>query len=83
MDFIARLPHTRSQHDSIWIIVYRLKKSTHFLPVKVTYSAEDYAKLYLKEIMRFHGSPCLSFWIEVLNLPPTFGKLSKVVLVRR
>ncbi|WMV32667.1 hypothetical protein MTR67_026052 [Solanum verrucosum] len=44
------LPRTRRQHDSIWVIVDRLTKSAHFLPVKVSYTVEDYAKLYIKEI---------------------------------
>ncbi|WMV54994.1 hypothetical protein MTR67_048379 [Solanum verrucosum] len=52
MDFVVGLPRTRMQHDSIWVIVDRLTKSAHFLPVKVSYSAEDYAKLYIKEIVK-------------------------------
>ena len=55
MDFITGLPRTRKQHDSIWVIVDRMTKSTPFLAVKNTNSAEDYAKLYLTEIVRFHG----------------------------
>ncbi|WMV45797.1 hypothetical protein MTR67_039182 [Solanum verrucosum] len=57
MDFVVGLPQTRRQHDSIWVIVDRLTKATHFLPVKVSYSAEDYAKLYIKEIVKLHGAP--------------------------
>ncbi|WMV24926.1 hypothetical protein MTR67_018311 [Solanum verrucosum] len=57
MDFVVGLPQTRRQHDSIWVIVDRLTKSAHFLPVKVSYSVEDYAKLYIKEIVKLHGSP--------------------------
>ncbi|WMV18474.1 hypothetical protein MTR67_011859 [Solanum verrucosum] len=52
MDFVVGLPRTRRQYDSIWVIVDRLTKSAHFLPVKVSYSAEDYAKLYIKEIVK-------------------------------
>ena len=55
MDFITGLPRTRRQHDSIWVIVDRMTKSSRFLAVKTTYSAEDYAKLYLTGIVRFHG----------------------------
>ncbi|WMV18820.1 hypothetical protein MTR67_012205 [Solanum verrucosum] len=57
MNFVVGLPRTRRQHDSIWVIVDRLTKSAHFLPVKVSYSAEDYAKLYIKEIVNLHGAP--------------------------
>ena len=57
MDFIIGLPLTLRQHDSIWVIVDKIIKSSHFLAVKTTYSAEDYAKLYLTEIVRLHEVP--------------------------
>ncbi|XP_075109064.1 uncharacterized protein LOC142180864 [Nicotiana tabacum] len=52
-----RLPNSRRKFNSIWVIVDRLTKSAHFLPVRTTYSAEDYAILYIKEIVRLHGVP--------------------------
>ena len=55
MDFITGLRRTRRQHGSIWVIVDRMTKSSHFLAIKTTYSAEDYAKFYLTEIVRLHG----------------------------
>ena len=57
MDFVVSLPKTRRQHDSIWVIVDRKTKSTHFIPVKSTYRAEDYARPYIDEIMRWHEIP--------------------------
>nr|XP_009800441.1 PREDICTED: uncharacterized protein LOC104246331 [Nicotiana sylvestris] len=57
MDFITGLPRSLRKHDSIWVIVDRLTKSAHFLPVNTTDSAEDYAKLYIKEIVQLHGTP--------------------------
>ncbi|XP_075096287.1 uncharacterized protein LOC142174398 [Nicotiana tabacum] len=57
MDFITGLPNSRRKFNSIWVIVDRLTKSAHFLPVGTTYSAEDYASLYIKEIVRLHGVP--------------------------
>ena len=57
MDLIIGLPRTRRQHDSIWVIVDRVTKSSHFLAVKTTDSAEDYTKLYINEIVRLHGVP--------------------------
>ncbi|WMV32150.1 hypothetical protein MTR67_025535 [Solanum verrucosum] len=57
MDFITGLPRSRRQHDSIWVIVDRMTKSAHFLPVKTTHSTEDYAKLYIQEVVRLHGVP--------------------------
>ena len=69
MDFITRLSHTHRQHDSIWLIVDRMTKSSRFLVVKSTYSAKNYAKLYINETMRLHGFLHLSSHIEVLILP--------------
>ena len=57
MDFITGLPRTRTQHDSISVIVDRMTKSSSFLAFKTTYSAEDYANLYLTKIVRLHGVP--------------------------
>ena len=55
INFIIGLPRSRRQHDSIWEFVDRMTKSTHFFPIKSTYWAEDYAKLYLQEVVRLHG----------------------------
>jgi len=57
MDFITGFPRTPRNYDSIWVIIDRLTKSTHFMPVRMTYSAEDYAKLYIQEIVHLHGVP--------------------------
>ncbi|GKF45418.1 putative reverse transcriptase domain-containing protein, partial [Tanacetum coccineum] len=57
MDFISGLPRTPSGYDSIWVIVDRLTKSAHFLPIKKTDSIEKLAQLYLKEIVCKHGVP--------------------------
>nr|GEZ72077.1 putative reverse transcriptase domain, ribonuclease H-like domain, aspartic peptidase domain protein [Tanacetum cinerariifolium] len=57
MDFVLRLPRTPSGYDSIWVIVDRLTKSAHFLPMKKTDSIEKMAQLYLKEIVCRHGVP--------------------------
>ena len=57
MNSITGLPRTHRQHDSIWVIVDRMTKSSRFLAVKTTYSAEDYAKPYLSKIVRLHGVP--------------------------
>ena len=57
MDSIIGLSRSRNQYDSIWVIVYRLTKSTLFLPVRTNYSGEGYAKIYIKEIVQLHGAP--------------------------
>ena len=57
MNFITGRQHTRRQHESIWVIVDRMTKSSSFLVVKTTYSVEDYAKIYINEILKRHGVP--------------------------
>ena len=57
MDFVGGLPRTVGFHDSIWVIVDRYTKSAHFLPVRSTYTVDQYAELYVKEIVRLHGVP--------------------------
>ena len=57
MDFVSELPRTQRGHDAIWVIVDRLTKSAHFLPISMKYSLKKLAKLYLDEIIRLHGIP--------------------------
>ncbi|GJT08985.1 putative reverse transcriptase domain-containing protein [Tanacetum coccineum] len=59
MDFITKLPKTKSGHDTIWVIVDRLTKSAHFLATREDYSTERLAKLYIDEIVARHGVPVL------------------------
>jgi hypothetical protein len=57
MDFIVGLPNTSQKHDSIWVIIDRLTKTAHFLPMHTTYSTKKYAEVYLDQIVRLHGVP--------------------------
>ncbi|GJV14820.1 putative reverse transcriptase domain-containing protein [Tanacetum coccineum] len=57
MDFITKLPKTAAGYDSIWVIVDRLTKSAHFLPMKETDSIEKLTRLYMREIVARHGIP--------------------------
>ncbi|GKB37509.1 reverse transcriptase domain-containing protein [Tanacetum coccineum] len=57
MDFITKLPKTAAGFDSIWVIVDRLTKSAHFLPMRETDSTEKLMRLYMKEIVARHGIP--------------------------
>ncbi|KAH0653103.1 hypothetical protein KY290_031391 [Solanum tuberosum] len=57
MDFVVGLPKTLGKFDSIWVVVDRLTKSAHFIPVRIDYNAEQLAKVYVKEIVRLHGVP--------------------------
>ncbi|GJR34236.1 putative reverse transcriptase domain-containing protein [Tanacetum coccineum] len=57
MDFVTKLPRTSSGHDTIWVIVDRLTKSAHFLPMREDYKMERLARLYLNEIVARQGVP--------------------------
>jgi hypothetical protein len=57
MDFITGLPLTKRHKDMIWVIVDRLTKSAHFLPVNQKDSAEKLVEIYVKEIVSKHGVP--------------------------
>jgi hypothetical protein len=57
IDFIVGLPKTSKGCDFIWVIVDRLTKLAHFLPVKAKYRGMVYAKLYIDRIMSLHGVP--------------------------
>ncbi|PHT94017.1 hypothetical protein T459_01899 [Capsicum annuum] len=57
MDFLMGLPRPHHQHDSVWVIVDRMTKSAYFLPVHTSYSVENYAKLYIRELVRLLGVP--------------------------
>nr|GEU92061.1 putative reverse transcriptase domain-containing protein [Tanacetum cinerariifolium] len=57
MDFVTKLPRTSSGHDTIWVIVKRLTKSAHFLPMREDYKMDRLARLYLNEIVSRHGVP--------------------------
>ena len=57
MDFIVGLPNTSQKHDSNWVIVDRLTKTAHFIPVNTTYPDKKYVEIYLDQIVRLHGVP--------------------------
>ena len=64
MDFVIGLSRTRRQHDAIWVIVDRLTKSVHFLPVSNDDPLDKLAQLYVEEIVRLHGVPIDSFGLS-------------------
>nr|GEV97791.1 hypothetical protein [Tanacetum cinerariifolium] len=57
MDFITKLPKTKSGRDTIWVVVDRLSKSAHFLATREDYSVEKLARLYIDEIVARHRVP--------------------------
>ena len=73
MNFVVILPRTTNGHDAIWVIVDKLTKSTHFLPIKITYSLEQLADLYIRKLYDCTECLCRSFQIEIVSLPRHFG----------
>ncbi|GJS67948.1 putative reverse transcriptase domain-containing protein [Tanacetum coccineum] len=55
MDIITKFPRTISGHDAIWVIVDQLTKSAHFLAIREDYKMEEFARLYINEIIARHG----------------------------
>jgi len=54
MDFVTHLPRSMRGNDSIWVIVDRLTKCAHFLPIKQKMSLDKLAELYVREVVRLH-----------------------------
>ncbi|GKE48540.1 putative reverse transcriptase domain-containing protein [Tanacetum coccineum] len=59
MDFVTKFPKTSTGQDTIWVIVDRLTKSAHFLPIRENESIEKLTRQYLKEVVTRHGVPIL------------------------
>ena len=57
MDFVTHLPRTQQRHDVVWVIVDRLTKSAHFLVVQMTFTLEEFYRLYSCEIVSLHRVP--------------------------
>ena len=57
MDFVVGLPRTQKSYDSIWVVVDQLTKSARFIPVKSSYPAEDYARIFVDKIVWHHDIP--------------------------
>ena len=57
MDFITGLPRSTKKNYAIMVIVDKLRKSAHFIPVKSTCKEIDISKIFMKEIFKLHGMP--------------------------
>ena len=76
MDFVLGLPKSLGGNDAVWVIIDRLTKSAHFLPIQTTFTLDKLVSLYVKEIFRLHGVPIsivsdrdISFYFKVLEEP--------------
>jgi len=57
MDFVTSLPNTPKGHDTIWVIVDRLTKSAHFIPINISFPVSQLAEIYIREVVKLHGVP--------------------------
>ena len=55
MDFVFKLPPTVQRLDDIWVVVDRLTKSTHFIPIREKFSPQKLAELFMNHIVSLHG----------------------------
>lgn len=54
MDFVVGLPETIGKFNSIWMVVDKFSKSSHFILFRVDYNAQQLDKVYMNEIVRMH-----------------------------
>ena len=59
MDFVVGLPRTQRGNDAIWVVVDRMTKSAHFIPMRVRDSVDHFADLYIRDIVRLHVVPVM------------------------
>ncbi|GJZ98028.1 putative reverse transcriptase domain-containing protein [Tanacetum coccineum] len=79
IDFITKLPRSRSGNNMIWVIVDRLTKLAHFLATCEDYSMVKLSRIYIDEIVARHGVPCQSFLIEMDDLHRSSGNRECVI----
>jgi hypothetical protein len=57
MDFITGFPRTRKKHDSIMVVVEKIMKDAHFIPLNTTHKAPNIVDMFVREITQFHDIP--------------------------
>jgi hypothetical protein len=74
MDFITGLPTSARQNDAIMVVVDKLSKSAHFIPIKSTFKEIDIANLFMKDMFRLHGMPKKIMSDRDMKFPSNFWK---------
>nr|GEX27924.1 hypothetical protein VITISV_025813 [Tanacetum cinerariifolium] len=77
IDFMIGLPRTHKKNDAIWVVVDRLTKSAHFLPIRQDFLISRLADIFQQEIVLFHGTPAT---IVSDRDPVSLEKLNKNVI---
>lgn len=57
MDFITRLPRSKKLNDSIMVVVDKLRKSAHFIPIQSTYKSVQIVNIFMQNIFKLHSLP--------------------------
>jgi hypothetical protein len=74
MDFITGFPKTQKYNDLIMVVIDKLSKFAHFVPMKSTYQSINIAKIFMKEIFRLHGIPKKVILDRDVKFTSTFWK---------
>ena len=92
MDFVIALPRSPKGNNAVWVIIYRLTKSAHFLPIRIGQSTEVLADKYIREIVCLHGFPVsivsdrdeiqVTFWESLQESLGTYLKFSTLIILR-
>jgi hypothetical protein len=69
LDFVTGLPKTQKQNDSIMVVINKLNKSTHFIPVNSNFKAINIVEIFMKEIFRLHGIPEMVIYQKEKPIP--------------
>jgi hypothetical protein len=75
MDFITSLPRKVKKHDAIMVVVDKLSKEFHFIPIKSTFKAIDVENIFVKETFRLHGLPKTTISDRDANFTSSFWKI--------
>jgi hypothetical protein len=74
MDFITKLHRTNKHHDSIMVMMDKLTKVAHFIPVKLTHKETNVVDICMREVSRFHGIPKTIVFDRDLNFTSKLWK---------
>nr|GEZ21269.1 putative reverse transcriptase domain-containing protein [Tanacetum cinerariifolium] len=81
MDFVTKLPKTKAGQDTIWLIVDRLTKSAHFLPMREDDTLEKLTRQYLKEVVSRHGALGTRLDMSTVYHPETDGQSKRTIQI--